>query len=64
MIVIEAGERPNPQLGARMHEMQLDLVRRSTRGELRVADRSGHMIQLDQPEVVAQAISDIQAATK
>jgi CubicO group peptidase (beta-lactamase class C family) len=64
MIVIEAGVRPNAQLGAKMHEMQLDLARRSTRGELRVAGRSGHMIQLDQPEIVVQAIGAIQAATK
>ncbi len=64
VIVIEAGQRPNPQLAARMHEMQLDLARRSPRGELRVAERSGHMIFLDQPDAVVQAIRDVMLSVR
>lgn len=38
---------------------QEDLAKRSTHGELRVAEESGHFIQLDQPELVIQAIRDL-----
>lgn len=38
---------------------QEDLAKRSTHGELRVAKQSGHLIQLDQPEMVIQAIRDV-----
>jgi pimeloyl-ACP methyl ester carboxylesterase len=38
---------------------QEDLAKRSTRGELRVAEASGHFIQWDQPELVIQAIRDL-----
>lgn len=41
---------------------QEDLAKRSPRGELRVAEQSGHMIQLDQPELVIQAIRDVMRA--
>jgi pimeloyl-ACP methyl ester carboxylesterase len=40
-------------------ELQQDLVRRSTHGQFRVAERSGHFIQREQPEVVIQAIRDV-----
>ena len=40
-------------------ELQEDLAKRSPRGELRVAERSGHFIQIDQPELVVQAIRDV-----
>jgi pimeloyl-ACP methyl ester carboxylesterase len=30
----------------------------STRGKLVIAERSGHHVQLDQPELVAQAVTD------
>jgi pimeloyl-ACP methyl ester carboxylesterase len=38
---------------------QEDLAKRSTHGELRVAEKSGHLIQQDQPELVIQAIRDL-----
>jgi hypothetical protein len=38
------------------HSLQEDLAKRSKYGELRKADRSGHYIQRDQPELVTQAI--------
>jgi pimeloyl-ACP methyl ester carboxylesterase len=38
---------------------QEDLAKRSKHGELRVAEESGHFIQLDQPELVIQAIRDL-----
>jgi pimeloyl-ACP methyl ester carboxylesterase len=38
---------------------QEDLAKRSKRGELRVAEQSGHFIQLDQPDMVIQAIRDV-----
>jgi len=36
-----------------------DLVRRSTRGQLIVAEGSGHYIQLDRPDLVIDAINDV-----
>jgi len=38
---------------------QEDLARRSSHGELRLAESSGHFIQIDQPELVIQAIRDV-----
>jgi len=38
---------------------QEDLANRSRRGQFRVADKSGHFIQRDQPELVVQAIRDV-----
>jgi pimeloyl-ACP methyl ester carboxylesterase len=38
---------------------QEDLAKRSTHGELRIAEESGHFIQSDQPELVIQAIRDL-----
>ena len=40
-------------------EFQKDLAKRSTHGEFRLAEQSGHCIQLDQPELVIQAIRDV-----
>jgi hypothetical protein len=40
-------------------ELQQDLARRSTHGELRVAAQSEHNIHLDQPDLVIQAIRDV-----
>jgi pimeloyl-ACP methyl ester carboxylesterase len=40
-------------------EFQEDLARRSTHGKFRPAEQSGHFIQLDQPELVIQAIRDV-----
>jgi pimeloyl-ACP methyl ester carboxylesterase len=40
-------------------ELQQDLAARSPKGQLRVAEKSGHFVQLDQPEMVIQAIRDL-----
>jgi pimeloyl-ACP methyl ester carboxylesterase len=40
-------------------EFQEDLAKRSSHGEFRLAQQSGHFIQLDQPEFVIQAIRDL-----
>ena len=40
-------------------EFQKDLAKRSPHGEYRLAQKSGHWIQRDQPEVVVQAIRDV-----
>jgi pimeloyl-ACP methyl ester carboxylesterase len=40
-------------------EFQQDLAKRSTHGEFRLAEKSGHFIQQDQPELVIQAIRDV-----
>src|SRR5258708_32828363 len=39
--------------------LQEDLAKRSTHGEFRLAEQSGHFIQRDQPELVIQAIRDL-----
>jgi pimeloyl-ACP methyl ester carboxylesterase len=39
--------------------LQEDLAKRSNRGEFRLAEKSGHFIQRDQPELVIQAIRDV-----
>ena len=39
--------------------MQLDLSRRSVSGELRIAEKSGHFIHRQQPELVVTAIHDV-----
>jgi pimeloyl-ACP methyl ester carboxylesterase len=41
---------------------QEDLAKRSTHGEFRLAEESGHFIQRDQPELVIQAIRDVSGA--
>src|SRR5258708_33984856 len=38
-------------------EFQQDLEKRSTHGEFRIAEKSGHFIQRDQPEVVISSES-------
>jgi pimeloyl-ACP methyl ester carboxylesterase len=40
-------------------ELQQDLANRSTQGEFRLAGKSGHFIQRDQPELVIEAIRDM-----
>jgi hypothetical protein len=39
--------------------MQVDLSTRSKYGELRIAEKSGHYIQTQQPELVVKAIHDV-----
>jgi pimeloyl-ACP methyl ester carboxylesterase len=41
------------------HSMQVDLSTRSKYGELRIAEKSGHYIQTEQPELVVKAIHDV-----
>jgi pimeloyl-ACP methyl ester carboxylesterase len=40
-------------------EFQEDLAKRSPNGQFRLAEQSGHFIQLDQPDLVIQAIRDL-----
>ena len=40
-------------------EFQEDLAKRSTHGEFRLAEKSGHFIQRDQPELIIQTIRDV-----
>jgi pimeloyl-ACP methyl ester carboxylesterase len=40
-------------------QLQEDIASRSTHGEFRLAEKSGHFIQRDQPELVIQAIRDV-----
>lgn len=47
------------QSEAVFHLLQKDLAGRSKYGQLRVAEKSGHYIQRDQPELVTQAIEDV-----
>jgi pimeloyl-ACP methyl ester carboxylesterase len=39
--------------------LQQDLAKRSPKGQFRVAERSGHFVQTDQPELVIQAIREL-----
>lgn len=41
------------------HELQHDLVRLSTRGVQIMAERSGHFIQVDEPDLVVSAIRQV-----
>jgi hypothetical protein len=68
LIVLEHGKpielplsaRPHAEVAERtMHAMQQDLASRSSRGELRRVEHSGHDIPAEQPEAVVQAIRDI-----
>ena len=43
-------------------ELQEDLAKRSTHGEFRLAEKSGHFIQRDQPQLVIEAIRDVSQA--
>jgi pimeloyl-ACP methyl ester carboxylesterase len=53
----EAGR--SAQFESVMQSMQKDLASRSKYGELRVAEHSGHDIELEQPDMVAKAICDV-----
>ncbi|HLK66917.1 MAG TPA: alpha/beta hydrolase [Bryobacteraceae bacterium] len=69
LIVIGRGKTgpPIPQLTEKQNaafpriwrELQEDLAKRSPKGQFRVAEESGHYIQIDQPELVIQAIRDL-----
>jgi pimeloyl-ACP methyl ester carboxylesterase len=49
----------NAAFGRVWRELQQDLSTRSPKGQFRVADLSGHFIQIDQPELVIQAVQDL-----
>lgn len=53
-----------PQGEALRIEMQKDLARRSTRGRHRFAEKSGHMIHHDEPDVVLEAIREVVEAAR
>jgi hypothetical protein len=40
-------------------ELQQDLATRSPRSQFRIAERSSHFIQIDEPEMVIQAIREL-----
>jgi pimeloyl-ACP methyl ester carboxylesterase len=60
-VVVVSGETNSDagQLGR-----QGRLAARSTRGRHLIAERSGHWIPLDRPDVVVQAVRDVVAATR
>ena len=51
------------QFNAAIDAMARDLASRSSKGQLRIAKKSGHDIMLDEPSVVVQAIHDVWTAT-
>jgi succinyl-CoA synthetase beta subunit len=55
LIVLSRGGAPDSE----WQEMQTDLLHLSSQSQHVIADRSGHNIQLDQPEVAAEAIVTI-----
>jgi len=70
LIVIEHGKPgqlpPEAQAQAElaektMHALQVDLASRSSRGELRKADQSGHDIPNEQPDAIVRAVRDVVA---
>jgi pimeloyl-ACP methyl ester carboxylesterase len=76
LVVIAAG-RPleaDPALGVTdelaeqyepyWHALQVELSELSTRGELVIAEESGHNIQIEQPEVVVDAIRQVVTASR
>ncbi|HEX8598892.1 MAG TPA: alpha/beta hydrolase [Chloroflexia bacterium] len=67
MIVLAASEFrmriPDPRFGTYMHnmwhELQRDLARLSSNSKFVAVENSGHFIQIDQPQVVADAIREL-----
>jgi pimeloyl-ACP methyl ester carboxylesterase len=52
-------DEQNAAFGRLWRELQEDLARRSPSGQFRVAERSGPVIQIDQPGFVVEAIRDL-----
>jgi pimeloyl-ACP methyl ester carboxylesterase len=46
------------------HRQQTELAAHSSAGKLVTADKSGHLIQLDRPDLVGQAIREVVAAAR
>ncbi len=60
LTVISAMEsEDNPEIAQARFEMQADLARRGRSGVHLLAERSGHFIQHDRPDIVIKAIRDI-----
>ena len=74
LIVLTRGRRRSPgdyrvpSLAPRFQqlhvELQRDLARRSTKGRHVVAEKSGHYIHRDQPELVVEAIGQVLGRAK
>jgi len=60
LIAIERGVGRDEKL----HAMQMQVAALSSRGKLITAEKSGHAIHLEQPEVVIQAIGEVVAACR
>jgi len=60
LIAIERGVGRDEKL----HAMQVQVAELSSRGKLIQAEKSGHAIHLEQPEVVIQAIEEVIAASR
>jgi pimeloyl-ACP methyl ester carboxylesterase len=55
----ELADSPDAQFDREWAQMQTELARLSSRGKLVIAQRSGHQIQLEQPELVSEAILEV-----
>jgi hypothetical protein len=67
MVLVDAGEEEGPNantLEADHRKEQAATATLSTAGKLVIATRSAHHIQLDEPDLVSQAISDVQQAVR
>ncbi|MGZ3272279.1 MAG: alpha/beta fold hydrolase [Caulobacteraceae bacterium] len=71
LVVLTAGGTykavPEPwrdALDARWRELHRDIARRSSRGEERLVADSSHLIMIDRPDAVAQAIRDVLGEVK
>jgi pimeloyl-ACP methyl ester carboxylesterase len=64
LVVLAAG-RPmgGPKLQAKRRRELEELVALSSRGELRFAEGSGHLIPLERPDAIVQAILDVSDST-
>jgi pimeloyl-ACP methyl ester carboxylesterase len=65
LIVISAGKpwpgEENADLNSVWPKLQADLVKKSLRGKQMIAERSGHRINVEQPEIIVDAVRDMVA---
>ncbi len=63
LIVITAGKpwpgKENDDLNSVWPELQTDLVTKSSRGKQIIAEHSDHMVNLEQPEIIVQAVREM-----
>jgi pimeloyl-ACP methyl ester carboxylesterase len=65
LVVLVRGRPEEPQALEDEHRReQVALAGLSRKGRYVIADRSGHHIQLDQPDLVVSAIRDVVAASR